>query len=120
MDFQQVAERYVATWNETDPVTRRELIDELWAPDARYIDPMAVATGRDAIDATIGAVQDQFAGLTFALTAPVDAHHDQARFGWSLGPADGEPLVVGFDVAVRDENGQLSMVLGFLDRVPAA
>jgi hypothetical protein len=119
MDFQQVAERCIATWNETDPVARREEIDELWAPDARYIDPMTVAVGREAIDATIGAAQGQFAGLTFALSGPVDAHHDQARFGWSLGPADGEPLVVGFDVAVRDGNGQLSMVLGFLDRVPA-
>lgn len=54
---------------------------------------MAVATGRDAIDATIGAVQGQFAGLTFALTGPVDAHHHQARFG--AVPPLGNPQAVG-------------------------
>ena len=36
------------------------------------------------------------------------------------GPPDGEPLVIGFDVVERDRNGQLVVVLGFPDRVPAA
>ncbi|MEO3821709.1 DUF1330 domain-containing protein [Plantactinospora sp. B24E8] len=117
-DFAELAERYIAVWNDTDPKRRRRAIDELWAEDGRYVDPMGVAEGRDAIDATIAAVQSQFAGLVFRLAGSVDGHHNQARFTWQLGPADGEPLVVGFDVAVTDGNGQLSQVLGFLDRVP--
>jgi len=28
--------------------------------------------------------------------------------------------VVGFDVAKRDANGKLALVLGFLDKVPSA
>jgi hypothetical protein len=80
---------------------------------------MAMARGVEAIDATIGAVQQQFPGFVFRLAGPVDAHHDQARFSWELGPAGEEALVVGSDVAVRDEEGRLSLVLGFLDRVPA-
>ncbi len=119
MDFTRLADDYLAAWNDTDPSTRRARVDALWAPDGRYIDPMAVASGRAEIDATIGAVQEQFAGLRFARLGDVDAHHDQARFGWSLGPDGTEPLVVGFDVAVRDADGRLSLVLGFLDRVPA-
>ena len=55
-----VIARYLDCWNETDPAARRKLIDEVWAADAEYIDPMAEARGRAAIDATIGAVQDQF------------------------------------------------------------
>ncbi len=39
---------------------------------------------------------------------------------WHLGPADGEPIVIGFDVAVLDPSGQISSVHGFLDKVPAA
>ena len=120
MEFEQLAHRYIAAWNETDPAARRALVDEVWAADGRYVDPLAVATGRDEIDATIAAVQSQFPGLVFALIEPVDAHHDQARFGWSLGPAGDELMVIGFDVVVRDADGRLSMVLGFLDRVPAA
>jgi SnoaL-like domain len=119
---QDVIERYIASWNQTDPQLRRKLIDEVWAEDASYIDPLAEAHGRDAIDATIAAVQAQFPGFTFSLLSPVDAHHDQARFSWSMKPADApagaEAVVEGFDVAVADSDGQLTAVLGFLDKVP--
>ena len=118
--FGDLVERYIATWNETDPARRRRDIDDLWAPDGRYVDPLAVAEGRDAIDAMIAAVQSQFPGMTFRLTGPVDGHHNQARFTWELGPAGVEAPIVGFDVVVIDGNGRLTQVLGFLDRVPAA
>jgi hypothetical protein len=117
--MQDTIERYIASWNQTDPQARRSLIGELWAEDASYIDPLAEAHGRDQIDGVIAAVQTQFPGLTFTLAGPVDTHHRQARFTWNLGPAGQEPLVVGFDVATADETGRLTTVLGFLDKVPA-
>jgi hypothetical protein len=117
-DFAAVAERYIAMWNETDGAARRGIVDELWAEDARYVDPMVEIAGRAAIDATVAAVQRQFAGLTFRLAGQVDAHHRQARFGWELGPAGDDALVVGFDVAEQDEEGRLTLVIGFLDKVP--
>jgi SnoaL-like domain len=113
-----VITRYLDCWNETDPGARRKLIEDVWAAEARYTDPLGEAYGRDAIDATIAAVQDQFPGFVFSLAGPVDAHHRQARFTWSLGPEGAEPLVVGFDVAVTDEDGKIVTVLGFLDQVP--
>ena len=120
-DFTQLAEKYIAMWNETDPSARRVLIDEVWSTGGRYIDPLAEVAGRDQIDAVIAAAQDQFAGMTFRLAGPVDAHHDQARFTWHLGPAGAaEPVVVGFDVAVLNGGGQIRSVYGFLDQVPAA
>lgn len=115
MNVSELVNGYLETWNETDPAARRKAINELWAPDGTYIDPMAVATGRDEIDATIGAVQGQFPGLAFTLAGPVDAHHNVARFTWSLG----DDLVIGFDVLVLDEEGRISRVHGFLDKVPA-
>lgn len=118
-DFAELAEQYIATWNETDPSARRALIDEVWSAGARYTDPLAEAAGRDQIDAVIAAVQGQFAGMKFRLAGTVDAHHDQARFTWELGPDGGDPIVVGFDVAQRDADGRLALVLGFLDKVPA-
>ncbi len=118
-NFNELAERYIAVWNETDQVARRDGVDDLCSEDARYVDPMAVAQGREEIDATIAAVQGQFPGFVFRLAGPVDAHHNQARFTWELGPAGGEAPIVGFDVAVSDEDGRLRTVLGFLDKVPA-
>lgn len=118
--FDELARRYVDVWNETDPASRRRAVDELWAQDARYVDPLVVAEGRDAIDAAIAAAQGQFPGLVFRLAGPVDGHHNQVRFTWELGPAGGAALAAGFDVAVTDGDGRLSQVLGFLDRVPTA
>jgi hypothetical protein len=119
-DLTNVVERYIATWNETDPDSRSKAIADLYEPDARYVDPLVDAGGRDAIDATIAAAQQQFAGLEFRLAGPVDAHHDIARFAWELGAPGGEALVVGFDVAVVSGSGRLQTVHGFLDKVPAA
>lgn len=118
--FDELAQRYIAAWNETDPAARRAAVDELYSEDARYIDPMALAEGWEAIAATIAAVQGQFPGFVFRLAGPVDAHHDQARFSWELGPAGQQAPIVGFDVAVTDPAGRLQTVLGFLDKVPDA
>ncbi len=76
--MQEIAERYIASWNETDPQRRRELIGELWAEDASCTDPLTEARGQNEISEMIGAVQGQFPGLAFSLAGPVDAHHRQA------------------------------------------
>jgi hypothetical protein len=55
----------------------------------------------------------------FTPAGPVDAHHQQARFTWGLGPEGAEPVVIGFDVAVTGEDGRITSVHGFLDKVPA-
>jgi len=119
-NYDDIARRYIDSWNETDPGTRRAKVNQLYTEDARYIDPLAEAEGRDAIDATIAAVQQQFPGFVFRLAGPVDGHHNQARFGWELGPAGESAPIVGFDVAVTDTAGRIETVLGFLDKVPAA
>ncbi len=118
--MQEMVERYLAAWNETDATRRRKLVDELWAEDGSYTDPLADAHGRAEIAGLIGAVQQQFPDFVFTLGGPVDAHHEQARFSWRLGPAGAEPVVVGFDVAVLNGGGQIRGVYGFLDKVPAA
>ena len=69
-----IAERYLAVWNETGEDARRKLVDDLFAEDASYVDPMVEAYGRDEIHATIGAVQAQFPGFVFTPAGPVDAH----------------------------------------------
>ena len=113
-----LADRYLAAWNETEPAARRALVDELFTEDVRYTDPVADVSGRDQLDGLIGAVQAQFPGFVFRPAGPVDAHHDQVRFTWHLGPEGAEPPVTGFDVAVTDGDGRIRTVLGFLDRVP--
>ncbi|MDT4927066.1 MAG: hypothetical protein QOG01_4779 [Pseudonocardiales bacterium] len=111
-------ENYLACWNETDAAARRALLAQHWTEDATYVDPVVEVAGRDALHATIGAVQQQFPGFVFTQAGPLDAHHGQARFTWGLGPTDAEPIVIGFDVVLTAEDGRIKTVLGFLDRVP--
>jgi hypothetical protein len=109
---------YLACWNETDAEARRALIDRHWSETPTYVDPMVEVRGRDELNATIGAVQSQFPGLVFTQVGEADAHHDQMRFQWGLGPAGDEPVVIGFDVAITGSDGRIERVFGFLDRVP--
>ncbi|TMQ96667.1 nuclear transport factor 2 family protein [Actinomadura soli] len=118
-DVQQRVTDYIAIWNETDPAARRAAIDEMWTDSPVYVDPLGVAEGRDAIDAFVGAAQQQFPGLVFRVAGTVDAHHNVARFTWELGPEGGEAVAVGFDVAVFADDGRFDRVHGFLDKVPS-
>ncbi|MEW9532065.1 nuclear transport factor 2 family protein [Microbispora sp. NPDC049125] len=119
-DMTKLAERYLNCWNITDAAERRAEMEEVLTESASYIDPLAGVHGRDQIDAVMAAVQGQFPGLVFTLAGEVDAHHNVARFNWHLGPEGGDAIVIGFDVAVLDEDGRIATVYGFLDQVPAA
>jgi SnoaL-like domain len=118
----QLVERYLDTWNEADPDARKSAVATIWAEDARYVDPLADVEGRDQLSGLIGAVQAQVPGHVFRLAGDrVDAHHNVVRFGWELVPeSGGEPVAIGFDVAVTDGDGRIRSVLGFLDKAPGA
>jgi hypothetical protein len=115
-----LVQRYLAAWNATDPAERRAAVEAVFAPNARYVDPLADVTGTDALDALIAGAQEQFPGMRFTPVGEVDAHHDVCRFQWGLGPEGAEPLVIGFDVAMVDADGRITGVAGFLDKVPTA
>ncbi|WP_146655726.1 nuclear transport factor 2 family protein [Labilithrix luteola] len=114
---QNVMQRYIDAWNETDAGRRRAILAEVYTEDCTYTDPLAAVSGRDGIDQLIAGVQKQFPGLVFSLAGKVDTHHDQARFTWHAGALGHEPAVIGFDVAVL-EGDRIRSVYGFLDKVP--
>jgi uncharacterized protein (DUF1330 family) len=115
----EIVEQYLATWN-ADDVERARLLAEHWSADVRYVDPMADVTGTRALGALIDAVHAQCPGWVFRRTSDVDAHHQQLRFSWGLGPVGETPSVTGFDVVLLDENGRITDVRGFLDTMPSA
>jgi SnoaL-like domain len=116
-----VVDTYLATWNETDPAKRAELIDASLGADLWYRDPMLEADGRDAYDSMIAAVQAQFPGLVMSRTSPVDGHRDLVRFNWALGKPGEAPTFAGVDVAKYDGEGKLHRIIGFApEAIPAA
>jgi len=119
-DFETIASRYIDSWNQRDARARHAAIEQAWAEDGRYTDPLGDSEGREAIAATIAEAQARFPGFVFRLTGPVDGHHNLCRFAWELGPEGAEAPIAGSDVALVDSHGALKRVVGFLDRVPAA
>ncbi len=114
-----IAQRYIATWNETDPDKRVAWLRSAWAEDVSYADPMAKVAGAEALGALIGGVHSRFPGFRFALIGEPDGHGDYVRLAWSLGPEGGPAPIEGSDV-VTVANGRIASVVGFLDKVPEA
>lgn len=112
-----IARAYLATWNATEEQERRRLLERHWAPDVTYVDPMAAVSGRDGDSADVAGVHDQFPNFVFSPVGEIDAHHDQLRFQWGLGPVGVQSVVIGFDVVVLDRDGRIHDVRGFLDQV---
>ena len=115
---QEIVERYLHSFNETDATRRRELLESLYTSESTYTDPHVDLRGPAEIDGFISQTQERFAGFRFQLAGSVDAHHDQARFQWQAGPAEQPDQYIGFDVVVTD-NGQIRNVYGFMDAAPA-
>lgn len=117
-DPREVVRAYLATWNATNEQEQRRLLAQHWAAEVSYVDPLAAVQGHDGLRAVVSGVHEQFPGSVFSLVGDVDSHHDQLRFQWGLGPAGDEPIVIGFDVMVLDQEGRILDVRGFLDRIP--
>lgn len=118
-DLSVIVNNYLAVWNETDASVRRQKIDELWAKDGVYVDPLMSVSGPDAFDQAIGSIQGQFKGLKFVRGNVFDDHHNIARFTWNLAPSeDAEPIAIGFDVVIVGEDGRIQSVYGFIDKMP--
>jgi hypothetical protein len=62
-DAQQVADRYIAAWNETNSERRMALLGQHWNADASYVDPMASVAGVSDINKLIASVQERFPGF---------------------------------------------------------
>ncbi len=112
-----IAETYIAAWNETDAAARKAMIADTWTGDATYVDPMAAVEGHAGVDALIAGVQERFPGFRFALIGEPDGHGEHVRFSWGLGPDGADAPIKGTDY-VRVEDGRLKSVTGFLDQVP--
>jgi hypothetical protein len=104
-------------FGERDARKRREAIAELWAEDCVFIDHGGKTSGRDELDRAVAVLQERLPGYVFSELGPVDLLHESGRLAWSYG-RPGEAPIKGVDVVlVRD--GRISVMLTFLDEVPA-
>src|SRR5260370_42622122 len=88
-DATEIANRYIALWNEADGGRRRALMAGTWADGASYVDPLMQGEGHDGIDGLIAAVHQRFPGHRFTLTGNPEGHNDRVRFSCALAPEGG-------------------------------
>lgn len=103
---------YIASWNETDAGARRALIDQAWAEDATYRDPLLSGEGRDGIDAMIAGFLAGYPNHTFARTGTAEVSGDTLTFTWEVRDQAGATVVAGTDEAVVNADGQLTSIVG--------
>lgn len=107
-----VVHAYFAAWNAA-PEDRAAAVAAAFTPDAYYCDGAAEVVGREQIATMMSGVFQQFAGSSFGVASPVDAHHRQARFAWRMQGPDGSTVVDGIDAIRFTDDGRISTALGF-------
>lgn len=111
---------YLAAWNERDAKRRRDLIAKTWSENGSYVDAHRRGDGIDAIDAMIGAAQEQFPGYRLRLVSGIETHNGYVRFSWAAGGTPDAPLYLkGTDFAALGRDGRIQVVAGFTDAAPA-
>jgi hypothetical protein len=118
-EFDDLIDRYIDVWNETDAEKRRALITQTFTEGTHFIDPLQEAEGQSGIETLVKGVQEKFSQYRFRRVGQADAFRDRVRFRWELAPEGGDVFVDGTDFGVIVE-GRLHRVTGFFDRVPAA
>jgi hypothetical protein len=124
----ELADRYVALWNEADPDRRRELIAGLWAEDGEYIlqaaeEARKIAAGPGVganavfevrghveIEARAASAYDHWVaseGWSFRRRGDADRVRDVVKFHWEAVDKDGEVTGVGLNFLVLAGDGRI-------------
>lgn len=116
---EDAVQRYFTAWNAATPEELVKAVASAFTEDGTYTDPLVETKGHDGIAAAINGAHQQFPGFEFKLTGQPEAHHNLVRFTWDLVfTADGSAPAAGFDVITLADDGRISSVSGFLDRLP--
>ena len=110
---------YLSAFNERDRSRRDALIAEVWAEDARLIDPPLTGEGHAGISEVADAMHTHYIDHRFRRVSGIDIHHDHLRFAWELVAPDGEVALSGMDVGELTDDGRLRRIVGFFGDLPA-
>ncbi|MGH9211568.1 MAG: nuclear transport factor 2 family protein [Acidimicrobiales bacterium] len=111
-----VVDAYIASWHEADPARRTALVEQAWAPQARYVDPLLDLTGHEQLATLAPVLAEHYPGHSIRRTSEVDAHHGFGRFSWELTGPDGAVVIAGIDVCSIADDGRLQGIAGFFDQ----
>jgi hypothetical protein len=124
----ELADRYLALWNEPDADRRRRTIAELWTEDGRHVvqPPQEIraiaaqpgigltaileARGHDEIEARVASAYEHWVaseGLSFRRRDDAEQLGDVLKFHWEGVDKDGELFAVGLHFLVLAADGRI-------------
>jgi hypothetical protein len=124
----ELAEKYLALWNEPDADRRRRMIAELWTEDGRHIlqPPQEIraiaarpglaltaileARGHEEIAARAASAYEHWVGsegLSFQGRDDVERLADVVKFHWEAVAKNGEVIAVGLNFLVIAADGRI-------------
>jgi hypothetical protein len=126
-----LAERYVGVWTESDPDTRRRAIRALWAPRAAHVlldpsqeirnaaasigfaAPVLEARGYEELEARVTRAYEEFVApgrFTFRSRHNGSRLDNVVTFNWEMVPVEGgAPEGVGLEILILDDNDRIRM-----------
>ncbi len=111
-DVNQLIERYVAMWHESDPQARRAAIAEIWAEDAVDIVRDTTYRGHSRIEERVASAYERFVGAgehRFVPHGEVVQRGNGLRFCWQmLTTRDGAVAGAGCDFIVLGPDGRIA------------
>jgi hypothetical protein len=131
----ELAEKYVALWNEPDADRRRRMIAELWAEDGRHIlqppeeirgiaarpgiamTAILEARGYEEIEARAGSAYEHWVGsegLSFRGRHDADRLGDVVKLHWEAVAKDGTVFAVGLSFLVLAADGRIERDYTFI------
>jgi hypothetical protein len=118
MQMQELAERYVAVWNESDPTVRRQRIAALWTEDGAHYSPTLEAHGHDDLERRVIMSWDKWvhtARHSFRVCADADGHHGGVKFHWEMITPAGEVSTLGFEFLQLAPDGRIAAAYMFVE-----
>lgn len=92
IDIERFADRYIAVWQEPDPVVRKEGIAALWAADGVETTEENEYRGHEELFGRVTSAYESLVaggGYVFASAGDVVGHHDTLAFTIHMRPARG-------------------------------
>jgi hypothetical protein len=118
-DAQELADRYVAVWNETDAGRRRSQIAALWDADGWHYVDVREAHGYAALEQRITGSHNKNVrdgGHRFRAVKDARALHDIVTFHWEMLPAADDRVVARGSAILRvDAGGRILADYQFVD-----
>jgi hypothetical protein len=105
-------------FGQMDPARRRAAIDEIFAEDCVFYDPLGgVYRGRGEIDRVAGAIKATHPDFRYQPIGEPEELGNGGRIKWVEGVPDELPTTAGTDFIIA-QDGQIAAVYLFFDKLP--